>query len=195
MRMMARWDEAAWAALASEEEEQPDASQPPLAQLYVVALLLQLLSLRASFTPKQQLRLDEWAATLSQRLGGDAGTYAVRERLRLVRARFAAADPFVHMQLAPFTVAGLKHAQLHGPAKQRTAPASSASASAAAATPASGSTAPAPADAPDVPFAFLPRTQCPTCKRMQPFYCTYCYQVIHPLARDKVGTWTGARWS
>jgi hypothetical protein len=122
----------------------------------------------------------------------------VLAHLQRVRADFAALNPFAHLQLAPFTVPGLSRKQLqtHSEssgnssssssrtggggstvAKKKTAVVDAATAAAVADPPAAVATA-----VDDVPFTFLPRRACPSCGRLQPFYCTHCLRVVHPLA-------------
>jgi hypothetical protein len=119
-----------------------------------------ILSRRSSFSAKQQARFDEWSPVVRRADASDL--------VRSVRKRFFELDPFADMRLAPFRIEGLKQSHLHPNKKGDT------SASAATST------------AEDVPFAFLPRSACSKCGRTQPFYCTYCYIVVHEKAKDKV---------
>jgi hypothetical protein len=120
----------------------------------------------------------------------------VLAHLQRVRADFAALNSFAHLQLAPFTVPGLSRKQLQAHsessggrgrgtvAKKKTAVVDAATTAAAVADP----PAPAAVAAADdgVPFTFLPRRACPSCGRLQPFYCTHCLQVVHPLAMGRL---------
>lgn len=175
-RMAAKWPQTTWIALnapdstaAAPISSAEDPSLLSITQLYLLSLLQRIFSMRTHFTAKQAGRLDEWAEELRARLGGVNGGERVREQVQLIKRQFNSGDPFANLQLAPFTVPGLTQAQL-----------SSKSSSAAAAASSS------PSSASSIPFFFLPRTTCPSCHRTQPFYCTFCYEVIHPLAQNKL---------
>jgi len=200
---LGKWPPSFWRALSNSGDQDSsntdDAAPSSLARLYLVAMLLRLLSHhRHAFSPKQQQRLGEWRGQLLRRITKDAADEAspsqsdasddedsalsVLKQLQRVRADFAAHDPFAHLQLAPFTVPGLSKAQLQahmatgGTARGK-------GKSAAAAPPVALSPAvPHIRSSDAVLFSHLPRSSCPSCGRVQPFYCTFCLRVLHPLA-------------
>ena len=175
-RSIAKWPQPVWSnsadSAAATSVSPSDSTCPSTTQLYLVRLLQQIFSMRAHFTTKQTARLNQWAEELRAQLG-DNGEERIWDQLQCIKLQFNTGNPFANLQLAPFTVPELTHAQLSTKSSTTvTAAAASASSRRSVAS--------------SVPFFFLPRTTCPSCHRAQPFYCTFCCEVIHPLALNKL---------
>ena len=147
-------------------------TSPLLFQLYVAALALRVSQLLPSFTPSQQLHV-----AMSLQPHADRYKPLIEASLLHVRSAFLSERPFSELQLAPhhLTFATARHYQsaLHPSRSDKTLTTSS-------------SPPPSPSAPVSVPLSHLPRLPCPRCSTGQPFYCTRCYCLVHPLASSAV---------
>ena len=144
----------------------------PQAPLYLLTLIYLIMSLKSYFSPKQQLRFPNWEEQLTKRFGSQCNHATLLTKLRRSFLEF---NPFADMQLSSFQLSGVKQSHLHPSNKNQNKKKPT------AAQAASSTSAPD-----DVLFTFLPRGPCSQCGRNQPFYCAYCFIVVHEMAKGKV---------
>ena len=157
--------DAAFSAVASLTAgiEAPSPSDSSLHSLYQDALLDLLISLSPFFTPSQRATLLSLTRTFHY-------TAVSRAALVDVKERYYEEDRFSCLRLSPHHLTFPSFEHQRAAVAQRSPPRSAAEGRREV----------------RLPLAHLPRLACPSCHRLQPFYCTHCYCVVHPLAAPAV---------